>query len=583
MTRPLRLPAILAFVLLALWSGAGRADGPPQPLRVQLQWFHQAQFAGFYVAEALGFYDQAGLDVELREGGVPPAGGPAVQPLEALLRGEADVALAWLTNALAARRDGADVVNIAQIFRRPGTALLCRRSAGIRRPADIAGRRIGVWNLGDQHEVEFWLAGHGLRAASVVLVAQRPDGRDLVEGDVDCATVMTYNEYWKVLDAGLAPSDLYVVRFADHGAGFLEDGLYVRGEALDDPAARERLVRFARATAEGWRHARENPEEALATVMHVAPGADRQHQRRMLDTVLGLAEPERDFGLLDLASFDRSIEIIGRGSGDPAAVRAAARGAWTHTIQLEARPGGTQHHVLTPAVRHQFRLAVEARWFYGLDLVGTLAFGLAGFMRAVQRRYNLWGAFMLTLLPATGGGTLRDLLVGGDRHPPFIFTDPTYISLVLATVAMGTLALRVFPPQAAQSRSFGQAMAVLDTVGLAVFAVIGAKVALVADLAWFWIPICAALTCAGGGMLLDIVTGREPRTFHGEPYEEIAVAGGLLLYGLLLVANHYEHAAWLVTAAVAVTIAAVFAARMLAIATGQRSFRLGSRPPPGRR
>ena len=78
-------------------------------------------------------------------------------------------------------------------------------------------------------------------------------------------------------------------------------------------------------------------------------------------------------------------------------------------------------------------------------------------------------------------------------------------------------------------------------------------------------------------MLLDVVTGREPRTFQGEPYEELAVLGGLLLYGCLLIANHYEHSPWIVTAAILLTLALVYAARMAVIVYGLRSYQLGGR------
>jgi uncharacterized membrane protein YeiH len=175
---------------------------------------------------------------------------------------------------------------------------------------------------------------------------------------------------------------------------------------------------------------------------------------------------------------------------------------------------------------------------------------------------------------------LRDLLVGGDRHPPFIFKDPIYLGLIFAVVIFGFGISRFLSERAPHSRTFAQTMLLFDTIGFAAFTVTGAQVALSAGLGWWWIPLCAGLTCAGGGMLLDIVTGREPRTFQGELYEEIAVAGGLLLFVLLLVANRYEHEPWLVTVAILVTMLTVFTARLLVERYGIRSFRLGGRTAP---
>jgi hypothetical protein len=82
-------------------------------------------------------------------------------------------------------------------------------------------------------------------------------------------------------------------------------------------------------------------------------------------------------------------------------------------------------------------------------------------------------------------------------------------------------------------------------------------------------------------MFLDVVTGREPRTFLGEPYEEIAAAGGLLLYLGLWFSDGYEHAPWLVTALILLTMVVVFALRLLIIAKGIRSYRLGEAKPDG--
>jgi uncharacterized membrane protein YeiH len=223
---------------------------------------------------------------------------------------------------------------------------------------------------------------------------------------------------------------------------------------------------------------------------------------------------------------------------------------------------------------------VGSSWFYALGLIGTVGFALSGLMQAVLRRYGLWGAFILAFLPAVGGGTLRDLLVGGDRLPLFLFNDPSYIVIVFVVVLVGGGMARFLSERAAHSRAFKRTMIFFDTLGVATLTVVGAEVPLMSGLAWYWIPLCAGLSCAGGGMLLDIVTGREPRTFRGELYEEIAVAGGLFMFVALLVANRYEAADWLVTAIIVTTMLLVFTARLVVVRYGIRSYRLGSEPVP---
>src|SRR5262245_48593656 len=115
-----RMLPVLAFiiVILPLFVTASAAQEPDR-LRLQLMWRHQAQFAGIYAAIQKGFYERERLRVELIEGG------PGINPIDVLSKGEADVAVAWLPYAMDARARGRDVVNIAQIFQRPGMAIAC--------------------------------------------------------------------------------------------------------------------------------------------------------------------------------------------------------------------------------------------------------------------------------------------------------------------------------------------------------------------------------------------------------------------------------------------------------------------------
>ena len=566
---------LIAAVAVAPMHGPSRPAHAAATLRLQLYWQHQAQFAGYYMAASRGYYERAGLKVSFLEGG------PGISPLDRLANNEADLSIGWLANALAARERGLDPVNIAQVFQKSGMALVCRRSEGINGANDLAGRAVGVWNIGDEIILRRWLERSGVATGSVAIVPQRANARDLIEGRVPCATVMVYNEYWDLIEGGIKPSDLYIVPFEDEGLGLPEDGIYARAERLRDPAFRDAVERFLRATAQGWRYSREHPSEALSETLGRRQGLDPSHQRLMLDSVLDLISPSGKtaipFGLLDLDAYDHAVQEMAAAGGQSRGVPGAAREAWTMKLWYEAGLGDDA--TLTMATRHYLLHATSSHWFYALDLIGTIAFGVAGFMRAQQRRYDLWGAFVLTFLPAVGGGTLRDLLVSGDNQLPFIFSNPVYLYLVFAVVIVGTLVSSVLGEGWQQSRPFERSLAVFDTIGLTTFAVIGAKVALVANLDWFWVPICAALTCAGGGMLLDVVTGREPRTFQGEPYEEIALAGGLLLYAGLCFTNLFEHSAWLVTAFIGLTLIVVFVTRMVVIRNGLRSFRLGRTSP----
>lgn len=136
---------------VSLWAGAallaltGMGAHAEDKLTLQLKWVTQAQFAGYYVAKDKGFYKDEGLDVTIK------AGGPDVVPEQIVAGGGAEVIADWMPAALAAREKGVPLVNIAQIFKRSGLELTCRKDSGVRKPADFKGKTIGVWFSGNEY------------------------------------------------------------------------------------------------------------------------------------------------------------------------------------------------------------------------------------------------------------------------------------------------------------------------------------------------------------------------------------------------------------------------------------------------
>ena len=326
---------ILLLALLAVPFPAtvpARAQ-PPDRVRIQLNWYNQAQFAGLYVARQHGFYERERIAIELIEGG------PGINPAEVLSAGKADVAVTWLSAAIEARTRGHEVVNFAQIFRQSGMAIVCRRDAGVDQPKDVAGKVFGVWKIGDELNANDWLRRIGVPAGQVTFIEQRPNGLDLIERRAACVTAMMYNEYWSILNGGLTPNDLLTVRLGGVGLGFLEDGLYARTSALKDARQRDILTRFLRATLAGWSYASENFEEALTTSMASAPRTDAIHQRRMLDLVVWLIGDTGRIGLLDLPAYWHSIDLVAEYGGAGNAVRATAAHGWTQELWRAARCG----------------------------------------------------------------------------------------------------------------------------------------------------------------------------------------------------------------------------------------------------
>ena len=110
-----------------------------EPLKMMLQWSHQAQFAGYYVAQEKGFYREHGIEVTILPGG------PGVDPAEYLMRGEVEFASLWLSSALVRSGRGEPLVLVAQLVNESNLVLATRRQGGINEPRDLAGRKISLW------------------------------------------------------------------------------------------------------------------------------------------------------------------------------------------------------------------------------------------------------------------------------------------------------------------------------------------------------------------------------------------------------------------------------------------------------
>jgi NitT/TauT family transport system substrate-binding protein len=213
---------------------------------LQLKWVTQAQFAGYLVAKDKGYYKDEGLDVTIKDGG------PNISPEQVLAGGGADIAVDWLPAALAAREKGAAMVNIAQPFKHSGLELTCRADTGIKTPADLKGRTLGVWFYGNEYPFLNWMGKLGYKTdgspGGVKVLQQAFNVDPLIQKQADCISTMTYNEYWQVIDAGYTPEQRVVFKYEDQGVATLEDGLYVMEDKLKDPAFVDRMARFVRAS-----------------------------------------------------------------------------------------------------------------------------------------------------------------------------------------------------------------------------------------------------------------------------------------------------------------------------------------------
>ncbi|MDO8390634.1 MAG: ABC transporter substrate-binding protein [Actinomycetota bacterium] len=294
-------------------EGAKPADcETTTPVKLQLQWVTQAQFAGYYSAVEQGFYAAQCLDVEILEGAVD------ITPQTVLANGDADFAISWVPKALASREAGADIINIAQVFQRSGTLQVSFKDSGITSPADFAGRKIGNWGYGNEFEVFAAMTKAGIDPADVDNVAQQFDMVGLLEGDIDAAEAMTYNEYAQVLEAVnpatgelYTPEEFNVISYEEEGVGMLQDAIWADGARLaSDAAYKDTAIKFVAASLQGWAYCRDKVDACATLVTNQGSALGLTHQTWQMNEINKLIWPAADgVGYIQPESWDRTVQL----------------------------------------------------------------------------------------------------------------------------------------------------------------------------------------------------------------------------------------------------------------------------------
>jgi NitT/TauT family transport system substrate-binding protein len=296
---------------------------------IQLKWVAQAQFAGYFVANAKDFYKDAGLDVTVNPGG------PDVAPPQVIAGGGADVVVDWMPSALASREKGVPLVNISQTFKHSGLELVCRKDTGIKTPEDFKGKKIGIWYGGNEYPFLNWMSKLGIStnggATGVTVIKQGFNVDPILQKQADCVSAMTYNEYWQIIDGGYKPSELVVFNYEKEGVATLEDGLYAMEPKLKDPAFVGKMAKFVKASVKGWEYAKAHEDEAVKIILATDTTGSKteKDQKRMMGEIAKLLAPGNEE--LDPKDYDRTVGILMSGKSDPVITK-KPEGAWTHAV-----------------------------------------------------------------------------------------------------------------------------------------------------------------------------------------------------------------------------------------------------------
>ena len=272
---------LIVLFLISACSGSGSQE--LDEVDVQLKWVHQAQFAGFYMAQEQGFFAEKNLDVSLQ------AGGPEVDVLEKIISGEVDFAVYSPEDLLVARSQGKPLVAVAVLYRRNPMAFVSLQESGIKKPKDLVGNSVAVAPDG---RVQFnaLLKKMDLDAAQMDLVEYDYDYEGFKAGKVDVTEAYATGGMIRLQNQGY---DLNVIWPDDYGIHFYGDALITTEGYLDEKPGV--VTRFLQATLRGWQEAMGNAGVAVEATLRYASDADSTVQMQMLEASVPLVHTGENY------------------------------------------------------------------------------------------------------------------------------------------------------------------------------------------------------------------------------------------------------------------------------------------------
>ncbi|GBC61661.1 hypothetical protein DENIS_2623 [Desulfonema ishimotonii] len=236
-----------------------------ETVTLQLRWFHQFQFAGYYAAIEKGFYREAGIHVTLAEGG------EGREPVDAVLNGRAEYGV---TNSeiLFHRLRGAPLVVLAAVFQHSPLVLMARRDSGIRTPHDLIGRKVRMSLESRDVELQAMLQSENISPDQMRLTDGWVKPEDYLSGVFDAISAYITNEPYLMIRQGIPISFIHP---AGYGIDFYGDSLFTSEEELQKHPGRVKAFRAA--SLRGWKYAMNHPDELIDIIL------EKYHSKKSRD------------------------------------------------------------------------------------------------------------------------------------------------------------------------------------------------------------------------------------------------------------------------------------------------------------
>ena len=255
-------------------------------MQLQLNWFHLADHSPIYLAMKKGYYKEEGIDLTVLRGS------GSADSAKKIDLGQADVGISDAPTVLTAISKGANLKMVAVVYDKAGNNVFFRKSANIKSPKDLAGKKIAV-PPADSHRVLWpaFAATQGIDPNSVTMVNVKPEGKQAIvaAGEVD-ASFDLYTSY-AIWEKVLGKGEVGHLLWADYGLPIYGHTYFVNNDLVKKNP--KLIERFLRATHKGWRDAKANPAASIDAMVEQVPGLDRATLLATMPAILDLCVTER--------------------------------------------------------------------------------------------------------------------------------------------------------------------------------------------------------------------------------------------------------------------------------------------------
>jgi len=255
-------------------------------MQLQLNWFHLADHSPIYLAMKKGYYKQEGIDLTVLRGS------GSADSAKKIDLGQSDVGISDAPTVLTAISKGANLKMVAVVYDKAGNNVFFRKSANIKSPKDLVGKKIAV-PPADSHRVLWpaFAALHGIDPNAVTLVNVKPEGKQAIvaANEVD-ASFDLYTSY-AIWDKVLGKGDVGHLLWADFGLPIYGHTYFVNNETIKKNP--KLIERFLRATHKGWRDAKADPKASIDAMVEQVPGLDGATLLATMPQILDLCVTER--------------------------------------------------------------------------------------------------------------------------------------------------------------------------------------------------------------------------------------------------------------------------------------------------